>query len=76
MRFEKNSNVPERALPLANLLLGLIACVYIVSKIVLIAKRMQDINMRDLWLLILLIPIINIILGLYVLFCRGTKGKK
>ena len=47
---------------------------YIASAFALVVKRLYDLNMSDSWLLVLLIPIVGSIFGLYVLFAGGTKG--
>lgn len=49
-----------------------IACGIIIA--IQAIKRLHDINMSGWWYLIFLIPYINLIFGLYVLFADGTKG--
>ncbi|AXI01734.1 DUF805 domain-containing protein [Aquirhabdus parva] len=50
-----------------------IAFIYIT--IVYGIRRAHDINISGWWLLLFLIPIVNIIFGLYLLFARGTDGQ-
>jgi len=37
-------------------------------------RRLHDIDKSGWWILLLLIPIVNIIFGLYILFAKGTEG--
>ncbi|WP_438425412.1 DnaJ domain-containing protein [Aquimarina macrocephali] len=49
-----------------------IACWIIIT--IQAIKRLHDINMSGWWYFILLIPYINVVFGLYVLFADGTEG--
>ena len=37
-------------------------------------KRLHDINLNGWWVLLVFVPIINLIAGIWVLIKRGTKG--
>jgi uncharacterized membrane protein YhaH (DUF805 family) len=46
----------------------------LVTSLFIMVKRMHDVNRSGWMLLLLLIPLVNIILGLYMLFAPGTDG--
>jgi uncharacterized membrane protein YhaH (DUF805 family) len=46
----------------------------IVTSFFIMIKRLHDVNRSGWLLLLLLVPLINIILGLYMLFAPGTDG--
>lgn len=46
----------------------------LVTSLFIMIKRLHDVNRSGWLLLLLLVPLINIILGLYMLFARGTDG--
>ena len=53
-------------------LAGILFCFYLV--VVLMVKRLHDLNLRGWWLLLALIPIVSIGLGNALFFVSGTAG--
>lgn len=66
-----SDNSYDEGLVIFSAILGL-ACWIILA--IQAIKRLHDINMSGWWYLVFLIPYINLIFGLYVLFADGTKG--
>lgn len=66
-----SENSYDEGMVIFSAILG-IACWIILA--IQAIKRLHDINMSGWWYLIFLIPYINLIFGLYVLFADGTKG--
>lgn len=44
------------------------------ASVALVVKRLHDLDKKGWWALILLIPLINILFGLYLVFAKGTDG--
>jgi len=59
---------------LAMIILIVAYIMLIVTSIFIMIKRLHDVNRSGWLLLLLLVPLINIILGLYMLFAPGTDG--
>ncbi|MCG6887570.1 MAG: DUF805 domain-containing protein [Proteobacteria bacterium] len=60
------------------LMIGGLAIVYIamvVISVMLAVQRLHDLDKTGWLFLLMLIPIVNIILGLYLLFAAGSKGE-
>jgi len=58
-----------------TIVFGLIISIVItVLMMIQAVKRLHDINMSGWYWLIFLIPIVNVVFGLYVLFKDGTPG--
>lgn len=66
-----SDNSYENGLVLSSTILGIAGWIIIAIQAI---KRLHDINMSGWWYMIFLIPYINLIFGLYVLFADGTKG--
>lgn len=55
--------------------LALIATlVVMVIGIIVGVQRLHDVDKSGWWMLLMFIPIVNLLLGLYMLFARGTEG--
>jgi uncharacterized membrane protein YhaH (DUF805 family) len=64
----------EIGVALAMIILIVAYIMLIVTSIFIMIKRLHDVNRSGWLLLLLLVPLINIILGLYLLFAPGTDG--
>ncbi|QGX39704.1 DUF805 domain-containing protein [Permianibacter aggregans] len=52
----------------------LVYLLMIVASVILMRRRLNDLDKSGWWILLALIPLVNIIFGLYVLFAPGTKA--
>jgi uncharacterized membrane protein YhaH (DUF805 family) len=60
---------------ISALLAIIIAIVSIISEIVLKIKRLHDLDCNGWWLLLALVPLLNIAFELALYFTKGTEGK-
>ncbi len=60
--------------PVLVVLMLVLVIVFSIFQIFQFIKRLHDINMKGAWWLIQLIPFVNLLFGLYVLFTDGTSG--
>ena len=58
----------------AGLVIGLMAIVMLVVAWIFMIRRLHDIDMAGWWSLLILLPLVNIIFGLYLMFKSGTPG--
>jgi uncharacterized membrane protein YhaH (DUF805 family) len=65
---------PESMGMLSILMLVLIAIPAIVFSVMWLKRRLNDLNRSGWWGLLILIPIVNLILGIYMLFFPGSDG--
>ena len=56
-------------------LLFVISIALIVSSVMLMIRRLHDLNRSGWFFLVGLVPLINFIFGLYLLFAKGTEGQ-
>ena len=47
----------------------------LVGTLVMVGRRLNDVDMSSVYSLLLLLPLVNTLLGLYLLFAPGTKGR-
>lgn len=52
-----------------------IMLIFVIIMAIQVVKRLHDMNMSGWWYLILFIPFVNILFGLFIMFYPGTKGK-
>jgi uncharacterized membrane protein YhaH (DUF805 family) len=58
-----------------NFVFTLIILVLYVGFLIQTIKRLHDINLSGWWVLLVLIPVVNILAGAWVLMKKGTEGK-
>ncbi len=56
------------------LLMLIVALVVLFASVILAIKRFHDLDKSGWWYLIAIIPIVNILVGIYLLFFKGTEG--
>lgn len=70
--------VSESGLPeMTPLFMIIIAVVYIALLVIVFTfgkRRMNDLNHSGWWMLLFIVPLANMLLGLYMIFGSGTKG--
>lgn len=59
---------------LDDLLIGLLYLVLVIPNIMVVIRRLHDLDRPGWWFVGTLIPIVNLVLGLYMLFAKGTDG--
>ena len=60
--------------PSINYLSSIFSIACAVPSIMLLIRRLHDLNRPGWWCLGMLIPLLNIVLAVYVLFFKGTDG--
>ena len=65
---------PESMSMLSIVMLAVLAIPAIVFSIMWLKRRLNDLNRSGWWGLLILIPVVNLILGIYMLFFPGTDG--
>lgn len=58
----------------AALVVDLLCLVVLVPNIMLVIRRLHDLDQPTWWFVGIFIPVVNLVLGLYLLFARGTIG--
>lgn len=56
------------------IVIGLLYLAIIVTSLIIARRRLNDLNRSGWWLLLLLVPFINVIMGFYLAFGAGTQG--
>ena len=59
---------------LTSILGFIVGVAIIIGSVSLIVRRLHDLDKGGLWALIMLIPIVDFIFSLYLLFAKGTDG--
>lgn len=71
--FEGMAN--DGKMPVAIMVgMGLLYISLFVFSIILSSRRIHDLNRSAWWLLLLLIPLVNFFLGIYLMLFKGTEG--
>ena len=52
----------------------IISIVAIISSSMLIIRRLHDLNRPAWWCIGVFVPLVNLVLGIYLLFFKGTDG--
>ena len=55
-------------------LMGVVVLAYAVSSVMLQIRRLHDLNLSGFFLLLRLVPFVDVILCLYLIFAKGTEG--
>ena len=72
--FSVDSNWLVSIQGLSSLVALLIMLVYLYLGIVITVRRLHDLDRSGWWILLFLLPVINLFIWLYVLFFPGTRG--
>lgn len=63
------------ALELLFAVLLLVLCIFgFVAGIMMLARRLHDLDKSGWWMLLLFVPLVNILFYIYILFFKGTEG--
>lgn len=63
------------ALELLFAVMILVLCIFgFVASIMMLARRLHDLDKSGWWMLLLFVPLVNILLYIYILFFKGTEG--
>ena len=68
-------DMSNRGVPTTSVLDIIIATVYIAAAIILTVRRLHDLNFSGWFTLFMIIPYLNIVFSLFLLFAPGTKGE-
>ncbi|MEH6458498.1 DUF805 domain-containing protein [Chitinimonas sp. JJ19] len=60
---------------LGILLMGVAVLLMLAGTIVVVGRRLHDLDMSRWFSLLMLVPLINTLFGLYLMFAPGTKGR-
>jgi len=53
----------------------LVLCIFgFVASIMMLARRLHDLDKSGWWMLLLFVPLVNILFYIYILFFKGTEG--
>ena len=61
-------------IPSINMLSKVISFAAAIPNFMLLIRRLHDLNRSGWWALIMLIPLVNLLFAVYVIFFKGTKG--
>lgn len=61
-------------IPSINMLSNVISFAAAIPNIMLLIRRLHDLNRSGWWALIMLIPFVNLLFAIYILFFKGTEG--
>lgn len=71
------ATVAIEALELLFAVLLLALCIFgFVAGIMMLARRLHDLDKSGWWMLLLFVPLVNILFYIYILFFKGTEGPK
>ncbi|MEM7293208.1 MAG: DUF805 domain-containing protein [Pseudomonadota bacterium] len=59
----------------AGVLVGLIQLISAVLAIIFGKRRLNDLNRRGWWMVLIIVPVVNIVLSIYLMFFAGTDGE-
>lgn len=63
------------ALELLFAVMILVLCIFgFVASIMMLARRLHDLDKSGWWMLLLFVPLVNILFYIYILFFKGTEG--
>lgn len=69
------ATVAIEALELLFAVLLLALCIFgFVASIMMLARRLHDLDKSGWWMLLLFVPLVNILFYIYILFFKGTEG--
>lgn len=69
------ATVAIEALELLFAVLLLALCIFgFVAGIMMLARRLHDLDKSGWWMLLLFVPLVNILFYIYILFFKGTEG--
>lgn len=60
--------------PSINMLSNIISFAAAIPNFMLLIRRLHDLNRSGWWALIMLIPLVNLLFAVYVIFFKGTEG--
>lgn len=69
-----DSQLLQSLASLTGLSYSVLFLVYLYFYMVLVARRLHDLNKSGWWMLLLLIPVLNIVFIFYLLFAAGSRG--
>jgi len=65
---------PESMGTLSIIVLALITIVSLVIGVMFVKRRLNDLNRSGWWMLLFIVPVVNLLLIIYLLFFPGTDG--
>lgn len=69
------ATVAIEALELLFAVMILVLCIFgFVAGIMMLARRLHDLDKSGWWMLLLFVPLVNILFYIYILFFKGTEG--